>query len=199
MTKNKPLLIIVDYQNDYVHQSGKIAKRLKAKLNENRRILPAIQNLLHAWHRKQNPVLFILSDYNIKKYSGAYKKYRTTNAFGNTAIKGTWGHELYRIIPNRNDKIITKNFPHGFIKTNLEKYLTNIHPSTIYFTGINTDVCVFHTAFQTALLGYKVYIVKEATAASTKKNKKIFLEYLKKVTGVGIIKSKLILKEKYDR
>jgi nicotinamidase-related amidase len=196
MTQNKPLLAVVDYQNDYVNQKGKIAKRLKNDLIEKRKIFPTINNLLVAWHERENPVLFILNDYNTKYYHGAYRKYRLASVYGNTALRGTWGHKLYKIKPNKKDKIIIKKFPNGFIKTSLKKYLDNLHPSEIFFTGINTDVCVFHTAFQAAILGYKVSVIEDATSATDLKNKKVFLEHLKKVVGANITKSKLLLKEK---
>ncbi len=106
MKFNKPLLIIVDYQNDYVDQKGKLAKTSNVDLTEHRNILPYIKNLIKIWHNAKNPVLFIMSDYNVKYYKGHYKEYRMSSAYGNTALRGTWGHKLYNIMPNNKDRII---------------------------------------------------------------------------------------------
>lgn len=193
MTENKSLLITMDYQNDYVDSQGKVAKKLKTDLIDNQKILPSIKRVINKWRSENNSILFIMNDYNVKNYKGAFKKHRAKGAYGNTALQGTWGHELYKIIPEKSDKIIVKNFPHGYYKTNLEKYLKSLNPSKIYFTGINTDVCVFHTAFYTALLGYETYVIEDATAGTTKKNKKIYLNHLEKIAGIKIIKSNSLL------
>ncbi len=195
MKNKKPLLIVVDYQNDFVDQRSKIAKKLGIDLSACRKIFPVIQKLIEKWHIDKHPVLFLLNDYSSNNYKGEYKKHRSKTAYGDTAIEGTWGHELYNIKMSKNDKSIVKNFPNGFANTDLEEVIKKIKPTSIYFVGVNTDVCVFHTAFHASFLGYKIFVVEDGTATSNNKMKNIFLDYLHDIAGVHIIKSKLILKK----
>lgn len=185
----KDILIVVDYQNDFVSEKGKVAKRLKANFSKLQKISKKIQGLIDVWHGKDNPVLFLVSDYDSKYYTGEYKKFRETkSAYGNTALKNTWGYELYKLEPGKKDKFITKHFLNGFYKTNLENYLKTEKIDSIYFCGVNTDVCVFHAAIGSMIRGYKTYVIEDATETISP-NKQIFLDYLDKYLGVNLITS----------
>jgi nicotinamidase-related amidase len=185
-TKTKvPLLVIIDYQNDFVDQKGKVAEKLKVDLSENRKILGTLKNLLDKWHQRNYPVLYVNSDYSTRNYVGEYKKYREEkSAFGNTAMAGTWGHQLYGLTKEEGDEEIVKNYLDGFWKTNLENYLKVLDPSEIYFCGLYTDVCVFHTSLHASLLGYKIFVVKDGVATPNKENGQIFLNYLGNFCGI---------------
>ncbi len=184
------ILIIVDYQNDLVAPNGKVAKKIGKKLlKKSQDISIKIQPLIDKWHKENNTVLFLSSDYNLKFYKGSFKKHKDKSAYGNVAIKGTKGHELYKLHSNKNDKFIVKNYFDGFYKTKLDEYLKKQKSNNIFICGINTDVCVFHTAIGAMNRGYNVYVIEDATASISDRNKKIFLEYLKSYIGVKIIKS----------
>ncbi len=188
----KKLLIITDYQNDFVASDGKVAKIIGdknfLKLQE---IAPKIQKLVDFWHQKEKKVLFLVSDYNSEYHKGYYKEFRARGAYGNTVLKNTIGHELYKLKSEENDKFIVKNYFDGFYQTELETFLKENQITDIYFCGVNTDVCVFHTAIGAMNRGYNVYVIEDATETITD-NKKIFLDYLREYVGVKIIESKLI-------
>jgi ureidoacrylate peracid hydrolase len=195
MRMKKDLLIVVDYQNDFVSEDGKIAKRIKIDLSKLQKIQNTIQKLIDIWHKENKPILFIMNDYNTKYYKGDYKKFRATkSAYGNTALNGTWGHELYKIKKDKKDKVLIKHFFDGFYKTRLDEFLKKNKIENIYFAGVNTDVCVFHTSLGAVIRGYKVNVIEDATATVSDKNKKIFLDYLNKYTGINIINSKGLIK-----
>ena len=184
---NKDLLIVVDYQNDFVTPKGQVAKRLGNHILANsQRIAMNIQNAIDRWHEKDYPVLFIVSDYNSKYYSGEFKRHRAATPYGDLAKKGTWGHKLYKIKSHKKDKVTVKHYFDGFYKTNLEAYFKKEKVKGIVICGINTDVCVFHTALNAAVRGYKVSVIKDATA-TVSQDKETFLMYLKRNAGVSII------------
>ncbi len=194
LINKKNLLMVVDYQNDFVSPTGKIADVLKDGLFSSQKISSKIQKLINFWHKKNAPIVFLVSDYNTKHCIGEYKKFKKSGPYGDIAKKGTWGFELYKITPLEKDKFIIKNFMDGFYKTKLREYLKSKKISTLYFCGINTDVCVFHTAIGAAVRGYKVFIIEDATATPNKKNKKIFIDYMRDIVGIKPILAKEIVK-----
>ena len=50
-------------------------------------------------------------------------------------------------------------------KTGLDDYLTSKNIDTLYVVGIATDYCVKFTALDAVELGYKTYVIKDATKA----------------------------------
>ncbi len=191
MLMNK-LLIITDYQNDFVSPAGKVAQRIgNDKLIASQQIKDKITDLINSWHKKQDPILFLISDYNSENYRGNFKSHRKHGPYGDTAIAGTQGHELYGLHPGEDDSIITKNYFNGFYGTELETFLEKKQITSIYFCGVNTDVCVFHTAIESAVRGYDVYVIEDATETVTP-YKEIFLNYLSDYIGVKIIQSQEI-------
>ena len=185
---NKELLIIVDYQNDFISPDGQVAKRLGNKVLHNGQALAdKIQILINKWHQENRLIIFLISDYSLKNYEGFFKKARSKNAYGDAAHKGTWGHKLYKLKPGPKDYFVIKNYFDGFYKSDLEKFLKKNKVDTIYLCGINTDVCVFHTAIGASIRGYKTFVIEDATETITP-YKKIFINYLKNIVGVKLIK-----------
>jgi nicotinamidase-related amidase len=191
----KGVLVVVDYQNDFISPSGQVAKRLGNNiLKKNQALAPKIQNLINEWHKRKKPVVFVVSDYGIKHYKGWFRKIRTEmkNAYGGAAVKGTRGHELYELKSGKSDYFVVKHYFDGFYKTKLEDLLKKIKAGDIYICGANTDVCVFHTAIGSSFRGYRTFVIKDATETISP-NKGLFLDYLDKYAGVRIISSNKII------
>jgi nicotinamidase/pyrazinamidase len=48
-------------------------------------------------------------------------------------------------------------------KTGLDGYLKNLNIDTLFFTGLAFDYCVFYSAMDAINLGYKTYVIEDAT------------------------------------
>ena len=143
----KDILIVVDYQNDFISPKGQIAKKIgNSLLLKSQKLVDKLQPLLDKWHNEDKPVLFLVSDYSLDNYKESYRKGREKSPYGNTAKQGTWGYKLYKLKASPKDTIITKNYFDGFYKSKLEDFLKDNNIEKVYLCGINADVCVFHTA-----------------------------------------------------
>jgi len=183
------LLIVVDYQNDFVSPDGHLSLSLDHNvLCKTQKLAPILQALIDKWHSRSDPVLFLLSDYNLKNYKGAFLRAREASPYGGAAITGSWGHDLYKLKSNPTDKILVKNYFDGFQDSLLESSLKEIEAKEAYFCGINTDVCVFHTAIGALTRGYNTYLIEDATDTPSS-HKKVFVDQLKRL-GVQITNSK---------
>lgn len=179
--------MIVDYQNDFASSQGKVARSLGAEaLKSCQRIAPRIQELIDEWHAKGQPIFFITSDYSGKHYTGVFKKFRSSGPYADCAAVGTWGHDLFEITKSDDDCVVLKHFFDAFYKTNLEQALKDHNVSRVNICGINTDICVFQTAFAAAVRGYSVEIYADATDTVTP-HKKPFLDNLALVAGIKIL------------
>ncbi|KAJ5856015.1 uncharacterized protein N7529_009959 [Penicillium soppii] len=78
----------------------------------------------------------------------------------NTAL----AQEFEELTPNANEKVVTKNFPSSFAKTDLHEYLQGLGDAgkKLVLVGYMAHVCVSTTARAAAELGYDPVIVREA-------------------------------------
>ena len=76
------------------------------------------------------------------------------------------GFEIKEIVkPINGEVIITKKVNSSFIGTNLEEYLRENQISTVVITGLTTPHCVSTTTRMSGNLGFKTYLISDATAA----------------------------------
>ena len=61
--------------------------------------------------------------------------------------------------------------------------IAEFSPENVILTGIETHICVYQTALDLLQKGYKVYIVKNATASRNKKDYKTALELIRDFGG----------------
>lgn len=75
------------------------------------------------------------------------------------------GNEIKAIVkPLANEKLFEKSVNSAFIGTELEAYLHNLAVSDLVVVGLTTDHCVSTSVRMAANLGFKVWLVEDATA-----------------------------------
>lgn len=176
-------LIVIDYQNDFISPEGKVAGTGKFDLTASQSIQPKLQKLIDHWHSKNQPVFFVISDYNLNNYESTFKELRQKSPYGDSAKTGTWGHELYELKASESDTFVVKHYFDGFLKTDLEEQLRSRGIEDLTICGINTDVCVFHTTMSAVVRSFRISLVEDATAASRTENHPVFMNYMEKIGG----------------
>ena len=79
------------------------------------------------------------------------------------------GNEIKSIVaPAKGEQLIQKNTNSAFIGTGLDKTLQNEGVNTLVMVGLTTDHCVSATVCHGADLGFKAYLVSDATATYAK-------------------------------
>ncbi|MGM7722170.1 cysteine hydrolase family protein [Metabacillus sp. Hm71] len=136
-------LIIIDVQKAFDDKKWGERNNLNAEIN--------ISNILKLWREKNWRVIYIqhMSD---NPSSVFYPKNE--------------GFEFKEIVkPINGEVIITKKVNSSFIGTNFEKYLRENQISTVVITGLTTPHCVSTTTRMSGNLGFKTYLISDATAA----------------------------------
>ena len=171
-------LIVIDMLNDFV--TGRL-KNERAK-----HIIPNIKKLIQAAKAKDAPVVYsndahLPADPELKKW-------------GEHAMKGTEGAEVIpQLKPSKGAYIFEKRTYSGFFETELDLLLREMGVDTIVLTGLDTNICVRHTAADGFFRGYKIVVPRDATEALSEEEYQQGLEYLKKVYDVEITETEQII------
>lgn len=135
-------LIIVDVQKGFDEPSWGQRNNLDAEKN--------IARLLKIWRKNKYPLFHIKND---------------STELHSPLRPELPGNEIKDIVkPLKNEPVIIKTVNSGFIGTDLEKRLKERGVTTIVLCGLTTDHCVSTTARMGANLGFRVFVVADATA-----------------------------------
>lgn len=137
-------LLIIDVQNDYF-PGGKMTLEKSEQAAEN------IRKVLDYFRENHLPVIHI--------------RHISTNDGATFFLPDTDGVKINnRVLPQENEKIITKHFPNSFRETDLLNYLQSKKIKNLVITGMMTDVCVESTTRATFDFGFSNTVIGDATA-----------------------------------
>ncbi|MGD1054758.1 MAG: cysteine hydrolase family protein [Nitrososphaerales archaeon] len=137
-------LVIIDVQKTWDDP------RLKATRNNPNAEL-RMAKLLAEWRRTGRPVFHVRHDSRFP--NSLFRRGRPGNE-----IKG-------EVKPRAGEPVISKSVNSAFIGTDLEARLRRAEINEVVITGITTDHCVSTTARMAGNLGFKTFVVSDATAA----------------------------------
>lgn len=146
---NRPALILVDIQKGFnnIDYWGGQRNNPDAELKAS--------ELLCCWRENQLPV-FHVQHCSSNPVSPLHES-NAGNAF----------NELVTPVPG--EVVIKKNVNSAFIGTDLQAQLDRANISTLVIAGLTTDHCISTTVRMAGNLGYKIFLVADATATFNKK------------------------------
>lgn len=173
------VVLVVDMLNDFVY--GKL------KCTRAKKIIPKIKSLLDASREKGIPI-FYCNDAHLSSDNYEFK------LWGSHALKDTKGARVIKdLLPSDNDDIVPKRTYSAFHNTKLDNLLKkkfgNKGPDAIIITGIHTNICTKHTAFDAFVRGYDVIIPEDCVTAFQEQDHDLALDYMKTNYGAKIIKT----------
>lgn len=137
-------IIIIDLQNDYVHEQG-IINKFGLGTKELQSKVPKIQEFIEFMRKKSFKIIHIqmteardFIDINLKK--------KRIETFGDPenwelAIPGTWGHELLLEV-KESEPIFKKNTYDVFSNPEVQEYLKENNIKNLIILGGYTHACV---------------------------------------------------------
>ncbi|NFA60194.1 cysteine hydrolase [Clostridium sporogenes] len=109
----------------------------------------------------------------------------------------TDGWKIYKdIIPNGNEKIISKRYNSAFKSTNLKEYLDNKNINQLIITGMQTEYCIDSTCKVAFEYGFKVIIPEKTN--TTFDNGNISAEDLYKFYNFNIFNNRFATVESIE-
>ncbi len=174
MVENKRALLIIDMLNDFVREDGALPVPQAAQVIDN------IKKLREEFHSERSPVIFVNDTHDSKDTEfGTWPKH---------AVKGTEGAQVVdEIKPKDDDYIIEKRRYSGFFGTSLELLLNELEIKEIYLTGTVTNICIYSTALDGYMRGYKIYVPADCVAGLDPIDHKQALKQMKELMGAEIV------------
>ncbi|HEX4209661.1 MAG TPA: isochorismatase family cysteine hydrolase [Candidatus Binataceae bacterium] len=163
LPKGKTAILIMDCQNDIVHENGKMAVMsggAMAKLIKDRNVLGTIAKLAEAGRSAKVPIIHVRHAYRPDYLDAPINTPILASMKTNEILKeGTWGAEVHQeLAPQTTDVVITKTRVSAFFASPLEAILSAQGITHLVLTGIATDGVVEGTARDAVDRGYYVVI-----------------------------------------
>lgn len=169
-------LIIVDMQNDFVHEKGKLF------VPDAPKTIKPIKTLIERF-RKDNATIIYTQDWHMED-DPEFK------IWGVHAVAGTWGAEIVdELKPGDKDITIKKLRYDAFYGTSLDHILRVKGIKNLVVTGTVANICVLHTAGSAALRWYKVIIPMDCISALTEEDYQFTLRQVDFLYKGTIVKS----------
>ncbi|MEM3160814.1 MAG: cysteine hydrolase [Nitrososphaera sp.] len=178
-------ILVLDMLDDFVNGKLKCARA--------KRIIPNIKVLLEEARKKGVPVFYCNDEHlPIDTYE--------MKLWGPHAMKGTRGAQVIKeLAPARSDYIVPKRTYSAFDGTGLERALKGIYggkgADTVVITGLHTNICDRHTAYDAFVRGLNIVVAEDGVEAFTEQDHLSGLEYMKQVYGAQVKKVSEIAKK----
>ena len=173
---SRSALIVVDMQNDFLDAAGWFSAIRNADVEPLHGIIPRINALSSAFRRSGAPVIHLnwgiradvanLPANVLDKGSscGHIPGYGDPIPSGNVLVEGSWGAKSVPAIDQADTDItVFKHRLSGFQDNELDQILRRHGITTVFYTGVNLDRCVFATLMDGCFQGYDAVLVEDAT------------------------------------
>ncbi len=173
---SRSALIIVDMQNDFLDSEGWFAAVRGATTDPLRKIVTNINAVSTAFRAGGSPVIHLnwgvrqdlanLPANVIDKGSacGQAIGYGSPMPNGPVLVQGSWGAQsIPEITAAPDDLHVSKHRLSGFRDNELDQILRRLGVTTLFFTGVNLDRCVFATLMDGSFQGYDSIVIEDAT------------------------------------
>ncbi|MCM2504933.1 cysteine hydrolase [Aureimonas altamirensis] len=172
---SRTALIVVDLQNDFLHERGWFARAGR----RGRAPIAQIERFSAACRAASMPVIWL--NWGLPPHAGhlpastLFRGKRDPQAIGygetpagsddGVLQAGSWGAALAEgLTRTPADFEVRKQRFSGFPDTELDSLLRNLRVDTLLFCGINTDRCVFETFTDAASRGYDCLLIEDLCA-----------------------------------
>ena len=172
---SRSALVVIDMQNDFCHPLGWFGQK-GVKVAPMRKPIPILRKLIPAWRQACAPVVWlnwgIRADRLNLPASVLFKGKRTAETVGygerspedrgQSLVRGHWGAQVVDELEVLDtDVTVHKHRLSGFWDNELDSVLRGLDVKTLFFTGVNTDRCVFSSLQDAAFLGYDCILVAD--------------------------------------
>jgi ureidoacrylate peracid hydrolase len=165
LVRDRSALIVIDPQNDFLHEEGWYARQ-GIDISHMRRIIEPTKELVAEARRRGVPVVWTRHGYADAAEAGPFLELRPFLEEGGLR-RDTWGWELYEELDVQpEDPIVAKNRLSAFFNTNLEDVLRDLDVETVLIAGVLTNQCVAATSKDACFRDFKPIVVEECTGTT---------------------------------
>jgi len=165
--RGQTALLVMDLENDLVHEDGAFKDFGFAKMVNDNDVLGKVNTLLAAARRAPVKVIHV----SVKFRPGHPEASRSAGLFqavvsANALVEGTWGATIHEAVsPKEGEPVVTKRAVSAFAGSDLEKLLQTAGITTLILSGVATNFVVEGTAREASDRGYNVVVVGDCCAS----------------------------------
>ena len=165
LVPGRTVLVVIDAQNDFLHEAGWYATKGVDIAHMQRSIQP-IQDLVQAARAKNIPVIWTRHGSRGVDDGGPFMHLRPFLAEGGLR-QNTWGYEVLDTLGARpEDWFVEKTRLSAFYATSLEVVLRSLEAETVLFAGVLTNQCIAASSKDAMFRDFKPIVVEEATGTT---------------------------------
>jgi nicotinamidase-related amidase len=167
LDKGQTALLVMDLENDLVHEEGAFKDFGFAKMVKDNDVLGKVNTLLAAARRAPVKVIYISVKFRpghpeASPHAGLFQAVVSANAL----VEGTWGATIHDAVsPQEGEPVVTKRAVSAFAGSDLEKLLQTAGMTTLILSGVATNFVVEGTAREASDRGYNVVVVGDCCAS----------------------------------
>jgi len=186
-------LLVVDLQNDFVHDDGAFAK-MGINVSMFQQIIPRVNALIDAARGLQVPVIYVQmihsqwtnSDVWVQRVRVSKAGWAEDKPKLAYCVPGTWGSQWYEALrgPADNDHVVTKHRYSAFVNTDLDLVLRSTKRKSVVVTGGETNLCLGTTAMSALQYDYYVVLPSDCIAGINKDSHRHGLQLLDGYFGI---------------
>ncbi len=201
LDREKTALLVVDPQNDNLHEQGSLSFIGSYKQAREMRAVENVKSLVEACRQKGIKVFWIKQN-RLAQGKDIFPGTFDAKMMGlihsvlpEAFLGGTWETDIYDDLRNflREDEIlIEKAGWSAFEATPLERYLNLLGANTLILCGFLTDFCVEATARSASDKGYCTIVASDACAASSQENHEMALARFDRLIGPVVSTTALV-------
>ncbi|MCD4694501.1 cysteine hydrolase [bacterium] len=181
---NNSVLIVIDIINHCCHPKSEV-KEWGLTYRKIRKMVPELKRFISKYKKtSKQPVIYV----NCIKWNKSCvapnirKLYEDPTCDYYTKNNNKFSEQFYKVTPEKNDIIITKNSYDAFTNPDLNKLLRKKKIRNIVITGVLGDGCVNATIQGGFSRGYNFVILKDLIETMDNKDRQQLQKLLKKYT-----------------
>ncbi len=165
LVPGRTALVVIDPQNDFLHDEGWYAKS-GVNVSHMQRTIEPTRKLVAAARTRHIPVIWTRHGFRDARDAGVFFELRPFLRDGGLR-QGTWGSAILEGLgAMAEDWTIEKTRLSAFYNTNLEATLRALKAETVLFAGVLTNQCVAATSKDANFRDFKPIVVEDCTGTT---------------------------------
>lgn len=170
----KTAFIILDMINDFVHPDGSLVA------SGAKDIIPNIKRRKEEAKKRGIPVIYMCDNHDPR--DSEFKEWPKHG------VKGSWGAQVVEdLAPEENDYVLPKRRYSAFFGTELDLLLRELGIERVILTGTLTNICVYCTAVDAYMRGYKIVLPEDSVVALTPEEHEFALKQMQKLLSAEVV------------
>ena len=192
-------LLLIDMQNDFLHEKGKAAALGVWKFAKEAGTIPNTRKMIEIAKKNDIPVIYVKNVFrpDYAEMGPVQLSLCTIGKLikeGEICKEGTWGAEYVdELKPEAGDYIVVKRRMNAFYNTELETLLRGLGRRTLIICGIITNFCLESTVRGAIDRDFDCIVLEDCTASESKEMQEFPMKAIFPMIGAVTTSEELVI------